>query len=270
MAQDISLWSPVVIDCLHQARTFQRECRCDLDERYIRIDDIRVKIRNALAGRQGKHVEAAIQLEAIVLVEDKNRHTGIVSRTINFRERVDWPERDGQMGHNHQARFILQVEDLDWNAEIVGHEIVIRYSIKFEVYAVRDQVVRIPLQAGFEQGVPAEDYRSLENVAVDGIRDENEALHRRLRCYQSDMQSLRHGIKKAEERNARLRRELDGSREKVQQLQETLIRKEPLITHHNQKPAIKESLKADRYYQKESETRWGQRIKKLLLNCLFI
>lgn len=266
MPQDVSLWSPVVIACLHPPGTSRRECRYDLDERYIMIDDIRVKIRNAGAAMQGKYVEAAIQLEAIVLVEDKDRNTGIINRTINIRERIDGPARDGEMRDKRLARFILQIEDLQWDAEIVGNEIVIRYAVSFKVYAVRDQVVRIPVQDGSEQGVPA-NHRAQETLAIDVIRDENEALHRRLTCYQRDMQSLQHGIRKAEERNARLSRELDGSREKVQQLQETLNRRDLIISRHNQKPIIRETVAAE-HQREEPESRLGQRIRRLLLNCL--
>ena len=72
-----------------------------------------------------------------------------------------------------------------------------------------------------------------------------------------------------EERNAQLFRELNGTREKVQQLQEAITRKDLLISRYQQIGG--NGGRPDKVMlqpPKSTESRLGERIKKLIMSCL--
>lgn len=269
MRQDISLWCPVIIAGLPAPRTCRREYQYDLGEGYDRIDDIRIKTQRATAIGQGKYVQALIQLEAVILLEDRCGNTGVLSRTAHISERVDWAGINGDRLIGAGISYILQIQSLDWDAVILEGEIEIRYTIYYTVHAVREQAVRIHL--GKDECEPT----AIRNECRWEVQDElskilieNQALNRRLVFYQKDMLSLQHGIKKAEGRNAQLCRELNRTREKMQQLQEAVTRKDMLITRYHQNVPTPRPDRVIPYPSKSKESGWGQRIKRLLLSCL--
>lgn len=270
MQQDISLWCPVIVDGSPAPIRWRQEQRYDLGERCERIDDIRIKTLSAGAIRQSKYVQAVIQLEAVILIEDRNGHTGILSRQVRIRERVDWPGMNKSLLDDRWISFVLQIEKLQWDAEVLDAEIVIRYEIDYKVHAVREQPVRIHM----DQDEVEENFAPV-GVGMDiidemsRIQSENQALNRRLGYYQKDMLSLQHGIKKAEERSAQLDRELNGTRVKVQQLEESITRKDLLISRYNQIGA--NGGRSDRttsQHSKNSEKGLGQRIRRLIISSL--
>ncbi|MEQ8201476.1 MAG: hypothetical protein ABRQ24_08670 [Syntrophomonadaceae bacterium] len=267
MRQDISLWCPVIVAGPPGPGTCRKEERYSLGERYQKIDDIRIKTQRAGAVRQGKYVQAVIQLEAVILVEDRNGHTGVLSRLVYINKRVEWPGMDKNLLNDDGIMFILHIESLQWDAEFMDGEIVMRYTIDYTVHAVREQAVRIHLdQDEWEPTVIPDNRDGEASEEMSRIRNENRALNRRLGFYQKDVLSLQHGIKKVEERNAQLCRELDGTREKVQQLQEAVTRKDLLISRQNSLNNRPDKMIP--HSPKDEEGRLGQRIKRLLLNCL--
>ncbi len=270
MQRDISLWCPVIVDGLPAPIRWRQEQRYDLGERCERIDDIRVKTLSANAIGQGKYVQAVIQLEAVILIEDRNGNTGILSRPIRIRERVDWPGMNKSLLDDRWISFVLQIENVQWDAEVLDAEIVIRYEIDYKVHAVREQPVRIHMdQDEVEQNFVPVGLGMDVSDEMSRIQSENQALNRRLGYYQKDILSLQHGIKKVEARNAQLYRELNGNREKMHQLQEAITRKDLLISRYHQIGA--NGGRPDRVMSqppKSSESRLGQRIKKLIMSCL--
>ncbi len=270
MQRDISLWCPVIVDGLPAPIRWRQEQRYDLGERCERIDDIRVKTLSANAIGQGKYVQAVIQLEAVILIEDRNGNTGILSRPIRIRERVDWPGMNKSLLDDRWISFVLQIENVQWDAEVLDAEIVIRYEIDYKVHAVREQPVRIHMDEDeVEQNFLPVGLGMDTSDEMNRIQSENQALNRRLGYYQKDMLSLQHGIKKAEERNAQLHRELNRTREKVQQLQESITRKDLLISRYHQIGA--NGGRSDRAMSqppKNSESGLGQRIRRLIISSL--
>lgn len=270
MQQDISLWCPVIVDGLPAPIRCRQERRYELGQGCRRIDDIRIKTLSAGAIRQGKYVQADIQVEAVILVEDRYGHSGILSRTIHIRERVDWPGLNKSLLDDRWISFVLQIKNLQWDAEIFETEIGIRYEIDYTVHAVREQPVRIHMgQEEAELSFNPSDIGQDTNDEMSRIQNENQTLCRRLVYYQKDMLSLQHAIKKVEERNAQLHRELNGSREKMQQLQEAITRKDLLISRYHQIGV--NSGRSERVMSqppKNSENGLGQRIKRLIISCL--
>lgn len=270
MQQGVSLWCPVIVDRLPAPIRLRQEHRYDLGDRCERIDDIRVKILSASAIRQGKYVQAVIQLEAVILIEDRYGHTGILSRPVHIRERVNWPGMNKSLLDDCWISFVLHMEKLQWDPEFLDAEITIRYEIDYTVYAVREQPVQIHMdQDELERNVDPAGVGKDVNDEMSRIQNENQALNRRLVHYQKDMLSLQHGIKKVEERNAQLFRELNGTREKVQQLQEAITRKDLLISRYQQIGG--NGGRQDKVMlqpPKSTESRLGERIKKLIMSCL--
>lgn len=270
MQQDIILWCPVIVDGLPAPIRCRQEKRYGLGERCERIDDIRIKIVSTNAVRQGKYVQAFIHLEAIILIEDKYGHTSILNRQVHIRERVEWPEMNNNLLNDRRISFVLQMENLQWDAEVLDAEVTIWYEMDYKVHAVREQKVRINMgQDQVEQEFVPVDLGKDTSDEMTRIQTENQALNHRLVFYQKDMLSLQRGIKKVEERNAQLCRELNGTREKVRQLQEAITRKDLLISRFHQIRANGDPPGGViSQPPKNNESGLGQRIKRLIISCL--
>lgn len=269
MRRDISLWCPVILAGLPAPRTCQKEYRWSLEEGWERIDDIRVKAPRTEAIRQGKYVQVLIQLETIVLVEGRNGDMGVISRTVHVSERVKWPVPGPDAANEGETGFILPIERLQWDAEIQDQSIVLRYTIEYMLYAIREQVIRL-FQNDHEWGQRpvGNDGGEEGSNEMSRIKKENQALNRRLVFYQKDMSSLRHGLKKAEARNAKLCHELNGTRQIVQQLQDAVTRKDLLISRYRRNGATANPIQMAPAPQTNHYRGLGQRIRRLLLNCL--
>ncbi len=265
MENDISLWTPVVIAQLPFPKTCRQIYRIKLEAGYKRIDDIRVKIRHCQANRQSKYLEASIEIEIIVLYEDGHGNTRIFCRQVVIKERMDWPSIDKKLVTS-DVKYILQLKDLHWDTEFIRDEIAVEITAAYMINVVREQVVKLNLQSKVPEERQMAIYGSNQED-IDRIQSENEVLVRRIGCYQKDVASLQHGIRKVEERNAQLHRELDQTRERIQQLQETITRKELLLSKYKIKTSPSpSSIKQNR--SSDGDTKIGQRLKRLLLSCL--
>lgn len=263
MAEDISLWTHVIVAHLPVPHTCRQACSFSLDIDFNRIDDIRVKTKHWEATRRSKYVEASIMLEIIVLFEDSQHNTSIISQPYLIKERIDWAEVDKE-SLTKDVSYVLQIEDFKWDADLINNEIVVKFTVTYTVNEIREQAVRLHMgsQAADEQ----ESHADRAAIELRKMQSVNDNLMRRLGYYQKDVLSLQHGIKKVEERNAQLNRELNGTREKVQQLQEAITRKDLMISKYKLcSPLNQQSEKL--ISSSEGDLKIGQRLKRLLLSC---
>lgn len=264
MGNEISLWTPVVIARLPAPHTCREVCKIHLEAGYKRIDDIRVKTRDWQATRQTKYLGASIELEIIVLYEDDLGNTRIFCRPYIIKERIDAPRVDKNIVTS-DVRYVLQIENLHWDAELIQDEIVVEITTSYMINIVREQVVKLNQNITSKEGQMLIDGSNEEDISR--IQGENETLARRIGYYQKDVLSLQHGIRKVEERNAQLNRELDQAKEQVQLLQETITRKELLLSKYKHIPSPNPSpIQPSR--SSDNDVKIGQRLKRLLLNCL--
>ena len=276
MSQDISLWSPVVLASLSSPRSCQRESRFGTDQMFARLDDIKVKLKNPRAEWQGKILEARVNLHIIALLEDQAGYTQLVSRQEIIRERIAPSEFDNSIEPERDAVFVTQIQELKWNGEMQGNELVLRYSIRYMILAVQEQVVKLFTDEELQyssNGEPEDSLPPMEMVTelemeIDRVRNDNERLNRQLFLYERDLMSLQRGIKKVENRNVALSLELSGARELVEKLRTAITRKDlQICTYENFQPGVSKKLLPFPGLSNE-EFKLGEKIKRMLMNNL--
>jgi len=271
VTQDIRLWSPVIIASLAAPRVCQRESRFGTDQIVKRMEDIRVKTKNPRAAWQGKILEARVTLEIIALLEDRAGHTQLISRQEIIKDRVAIEEFDRPFEPEKDVGFIIQIQDLKWDGEMQGNELIISYSLSYVIFAVREQVVKLYAdeEMEFSSEEQENDLQGMEmEMEIDRVRNDNERLSHKLYLYERDLMSLQRGIKKAEDRNIALSSELSGARELVGKLRDAITRKDLLICRYENPQNETRKKILPLLATGEEEYKLGQRIRRMLINSL--
>ena len=270
MNQDISLWSPVIIASLASPHTCQQERHYTVGPFYKRVEDIKVKIRNPRTEQQGKSLETRMKLEIIVLLEHSDGRTVLISRPEIIKERLSFGEFD-QLARLDEGEvgYITQIQDLNWDGKMQNNEIIITYSLSYKVFAVREQVVRLYAEDEVKSSDLEESHDPKETKEeILGEDKSNGNWKHKLFLYERDMLSLKHAIKKAEERNAVLSRELNGTQKLVQTLQDAVTHKDLLIcSYENQQNRAREKI-LPLFNRGDEEFKLGQRIKRMFMISL--
>lgn len=270
MNQDISLWSPVIIASLTVPRTCQQERHFTVSPFYRRVDDIKVRIRKPCTEQQGKSLETRMNLEIIVLLEEADGRTVLISRPEIIKERLNFEEFDRfPLPAEGEVAYITQIQDLTWNGDLQDNEIIINYSISYMIFAVREQVVRLYAEDE-AKNTDLEQSHDLQEVKAEPAEEEkvNENLKHKLFLYERDMLSLQRAIKKTEERNAVLNRELNGTQKLVQTLREAVTRKDLLICHYENQPYSPGQKLKPLPAMSGIEPKLGQRLRRMFMSSL--
>ncbi len=268
MNQDISLWTSVIIASLKMPRTSQQERHFTVSPFYKRVEDIKVRIRNPRTEQQGKSLETRMNLEIIVLLEETDGRTVLISRPEIVKERVSFGEFDRlPQLEEGEVEYITQIQDLNWDGELQDNEIVINYSLSYMIFAVREQMVRLFAEDEVKSSdlKPSLDLQETleETSGEEKFRDD---IKHQLFLYERDMLSLQRAIKKTEERNAVLNRELNGTQILVQTLREAITRKDLLICHYENQtyPAGGKPLPD----MIGAQPKLGQRLRRMFMSSL--
>lgn len=268
MNQDIFLWSPVIISGLKSPMTCQQEQRYRNDQMFEHIDDIKVKVRNLQAERQGKMVEVRISLETIVIVEDAQGHTQLISRQEIIKDRLEFNKFDRPLEPDEKIGYIIQIQDLKWDGELHDDEMRISYSLKYMIFAAIEQAVKVYVdkeQESYSQE-KANESQTIE-MEIEKIRNDNARLYQKLYLYERDIISLQRSIKKVEGRNAALSKELNITQELIQKLRDSITRKDLLICgYENNQNNIREKILPIPLGLGEEKI--GERIKRMFMNSL--
>lgn len=265
MNQDISLWTPVVEGSLAIPHTCRKECSFTVGQSCKRIEDIKVRIRNIQTEPHGKYLETIIRLEIVVLLEEYDGRTVLVSRPEIIKERLSFAEFDRAPATAEQVTgYITKIKELNWDGDQQADHVTISYSLSYMVLAVREQLVRLYAENEVNQleiepveavRVPARETTHLEEV--------NAELKHRLFLYEKDILGLRRAIKKTEERNAILNRELSGIQKLVQTLRDAVTRKDLLICHYENQDRLGEVKSLSDI--SSIEPKLGQRLKRMFM-----
>lgn len=288
MDPGISIWSPVIISSLIAPRTCRQIRRHKIDFPYKDIHDPKIKNIRTQVERKGKMAEVRINMELVAMAEDEEGRMSIISRSELIKERLNLREFDRTLPIDKDIQLIMRLQDLKWDGELYKNELIINYSISYTIIAVEEQVVKLyrteesihePVSS-HESAATAELYDETQPMAgheeqdmdrtavieVDRMRNDNEELTRQLHFYEMDLMSLRHGIKKAEQRNIELGRELKVTRETVRQLQETISRQDLLLCKYKNHSLNNSGEKASVTTVNKSELPLGRRIKRMFMN----
>lgn len=269
MMGNTCIWSPVIVARLAVPHFCQQEYRYKSDQMLKRIEDIKVKMKNSRAERQGKMVEARIKLETITLTEDHQGHTQVIKRQETIQERVPIADFDAPLDQEGDIFYIVQVMDLKWDAEMEKDELSVSCSFQYLILVVQEQVVALNRDENPEdsQGEPENEPKDLK-LEIDRVRHDNHELAHKLFLYERDLLSLQRGIRKVEKRNAALSKELGGYQEIVEKLRAAITRKDLIISSY-ENPRSKTPARVLPFPSRgDVDNHLGQRIKRLFLNSL--
>jgi len=268
MTQDISLWSPVIIASLAVPRTCQQERYFAVSPYYKRVDDIKVRIRNPQTEQLGKSLETRMNLEIIVVLEESDGRTVLISRPEIIKERLSFAEFDRlpQSGEG-EVGYITRIQDLNWNGELRDNQIIINYSVSYMVFVVQEQVVRLYAEEEMHNTDPAQSH-DLQAVDKETAPEDklNDKLIHKLYRYERDILGLQRAIKKTEERNALLNRELNGTQKLVQTLRDAVTRKDLLICHYENQPYSPGQKIKPLPEMNGAEPKLGQRLRRMFMS----
>lgn len=268
MNQDISLWTPVVEGSLTTPHICRKECNVAVGRSCQRIEDIKVRILNMQTEQHGKHLETIIRLETVVLLEDYDGRTVLVSRPDTIQERLSFAEFDRTPPATEQEiGYITKMKELHWDGDQQAENVIINYCLSYMVFAVREQMVRLYAENELkDMGTEPDQALQVPEWETAPLERTNEALRHRLFLYEKDILGLRRAIKKTEERNAMLSRELSGVQKLVQTLRDAVTRKDLLICQYENQGRTAE----DKYFPGISglEPKLGQRLKRMFMGSL--
>lgn len=267
MKQDISLWSPVIVASLAAPHKYQKEHRYPVGPLYKRIEDIKLKIRNPCTEQRGRLLETRMKLEVIILAEDQEGKMILLSHPEIIKLRLSMGELCPAPAEEKETGYITRVQDLSWDGMLEDSEIIINYSLSYMIMAIREQVVKLYTEDDRDNSrAEQEDYdRQTAREDTAAANDSNDKLKKKIFLYERDMLSLQHAIKKAEERNAVLNRELNGTRQLLQKLQDAITRKDLLISHYENYPGLKEQKPKP---LPAITNTVGQRLKRMFVSSL--
>ncbi|HBQ85688.1 MAG TPA: hypothetical protein DER33_03285 [Syntrophomonas sp.] len=227
----LTIWTPVVISRLVNDHNAKEEIIYHLDETYDILEDIKIKLKEAQARMQGKAVEVTVKLELLCLVRDQHGRLQLVNREEKVMNRIAAGEFSHPFTSEKAPSFVVNLSELKWMGEIKGQQLKISYRFDYMVLVIQEQVVQVSSGAQAELYVesPYHPAREFEDELA-GIREEKEELRQKVLHYEKDINSLKRGLHKTENRNADLNREVNYYQQLVQQLQKTIQDKEKQLS----------------------------------------
>lgn len=258
MYQGLAVWSPVIVAGLEHSRLYQCQSIYPLDNRYRRIENIKVRIKSHQAKVLGKSAELRVNLELICLLEDYRHQPCAIRKEEIFKDRVLLKEFKPVPDNPLELNYIADIEDLSWDADLKEENLIISYNLAYNLLATREQIV--PIQAADEKSLDIESEASLpDNGRLEQISMENDKLRKQMYLYERDLGSLKRGLQKAQFHNNSMSKELNSYKQLVEELQEAVRRKEKI----KYSPERVETLPAP---PAPPELSLGKRIKQIFLN----
>lgn len=272
MDSAFSVWSPVVIAELKNPRRYQREVLYQIDRGYSSMEDLRIKIKSSEAYIQGKSVETKIKMEVLFLVRDGTGHLELITREEIVRDRTPLVGFSNSLNNHREAKFIININKISWEGGLIGRQLNAAYFIEYVLLAVKEQVVRLFANETTEDAQREALSAILHQLEeeLDLVMEEKEELNNKIFFYERNINSLKQGFCKLENRNAALSRELNSYQEQLEQLQKQIYEKERRLmrlentSHVYQVPH--RSIQKNNTSLSKNRLGWGSRIKSMLMN----
>lgn len=231
MEDVITLWTPVIISKLSDVQRIQDQTVYYLDQPYRGLEDVKIKIRQTEARVLAREVEIIINLDVLCLVRSSNGDLKMVSGEERLVTRIPVSEFSRPFAREHDIGFRINNTNLNWEGELKGQELRIRYGFDCMVLALQDQAVAIAVENNEEM----KEHRFGANIGqienrADPYREEKDELLQKIFCYERDITSLKKSIYKTENRNAALNRELVRYQQLVDKLQKAIEHKDTRLS----------------------------------------
>lgn len=268
MGQAYSIWTPVVVGRLKSPHRIKEEKCYEIEKTYNTVEDVKVKVRHCRALPQGQAVEVQMKLDILCLLEDLLGSMHLIAKEETVRERIVLSDFDSYIDRDEEIKYIVNTIKVASQCELNGSILKVAYFIDLTIIATNEQVITL---SSADEAEPEQD--SLQEVLnklrlqVKEMEEEKEALRRKIFFYERDISSLKKGLKKAENKNANLDKELKQYHQIVEQLRIAIREKEMRLNqyentyYHQNYDQNFRSLKED-----EDSFTLGSRIKRMFMN----
>lgn len=208
MEDNLTIWSPVLLNRLKDNRRIAEEKSYPLDIYYRAIEDLRVRVKERQVVSLGTAVEARIKVDILCLLADQEGQMQLFKREEILYDRISLQEFEKTLNRDEPVDYHLELKRVTWEGEIDGNDVKVACFIDYTIIATREQLVRLRGEEHAEiSGELLENAMRQLEAEIERIQNENAELKRQLFCHTSNISSLKQGLHKAEKRNAALSRE---------------------------------------------------------------
>jgi len=261
----LDIWAPVVVSSLFSCYEVQEIKSYVLEQPYKRLESVKAKIFDTRIRYRGRSIEIVLSIDILALFADPGERFKIFKTQDQIELRISVQEFKYPLADPpDRLNFIADIQQFDWEGEVIRAELFLTFFIKLDVIVTRQQQVPILINseatAASAQDNNYPEKEDLEKRLLKLVQ-ENSELQRKIYIYEKDLMSLRRGIQKAERRSFRLNRENNEYRKQILELQEELQKQKNLILKYTSLDNSKKNLP-----ERENDWNIRKRIKYLFLN----
>lgn len=233
MPQEIKIWCPVVISSLKKERRHCQNMSCQTSQNYRRMEDMKVRIKFMQAQVLGNYIEARAGLSCIWLLEDEQGRSCVEKREELLIDRIAPVEFNVQSDIWQELKYIPELIDFHWDAMLKGNLISVRYELRYQLMGTKEQLLL--LQNSLQQG-PASAPQPYPLHTGDSFAGENQKLRRQAHIYESNINSLKRAVQKAEKERSGLHSQLKNCQDTIETLQKTVDDQNHIIKSQFRQP----------------------------------
>ncbi len=229
------IWSPVILAQLDPPRSISAERYYHLNGRFLSIEDLRVKVQSAEAASHGKHVETAIKVNILALMQTMDGEPELLNFNDLLKEWLKVSCFDPPISLSWETAMIVEVGKIACEGELIEQSIKVKMHIDYSVLAVQNEAIEVLSAEEADLSYQPDSYYPgwaiMETInkleyEVQRLSQDNSALHHRIMLYEKNLNTLKNALRKAEGRSQDLITELLQARRSRQMLQEKLDKKE--------------------------------------------
>lgn len=208
MEDNLTIWSPVMLNRLKNNRRITDEKSYPVEIYYRAMEDLRIRVKERKIVALGTSVEARIKLDILCLLVDGEGHMQLFKREEVLNDRIPLQEFERTLNRDEPVDYHLELKRVAWEGEVDGRDVRVTCFIDYTIIATREQLVRLRGEEPAEiSGELVNDAMRQLETEIERIQNENADLKKQLFYHTSNISSLKQGLKKAEKRNAALTRE---------------------------------------------------------------
>lgn len=243
MQEQLIIRVPVIVSRLPELRHFQTIRNYSLPDPFQRTEEIRIKVRHSKVELQGQSLQVIFDVELLLLIEDPSGSNSLWQYDQRLRDRILINTLYPDLDVSEPMEFYLDMEHFNWDGEVKGKELIIRYYCSYSLMAAVQQAVSLQGQTQLmhhQPGFNEEQQQPSVEIETQQLWLENASLRRKLSLLEKDLSRLKHSLQKMETKNYRLKQELRSSKGEQTRLSEKLASRETQLQKHQQVNGLQE------------------------------
>ncbi|MBO8159802.1 hypothetical protein [Thermosyntropha sp.] len=211
MDRELTIWTPVIMCKLDEARYLVLERSYEIKSAFSRIEYLKSRLKECKAEIQGRNLEVLIVIDILSLGEENSGKIGLKTWEEKINDQIPLSE----MGYydkldSREVECHVKVLRIPVQGGIENGELKVIVEVEYSAFITSYQEVYLNIgqdMSNINYGLEEAEKVLKEKMAK--IEGENHLLRQKLFLYEQDILSLKKGIKKAEKRNLELRSELN-------------------------------------------------------------